>query len=60
MYHYGKQKSRNQSMNADKPMTAKVDVGMSKPKKAAQPAAGSKSKMKSPKGFQGGLMSHQV
>ena len=61
MKNYGNPKSRNKSMNANKEKPNKVDVGMNTAaKKTTKPAMSGKSAMKSPTGFQGGTVSHEV
>ena len=48
-------------MNAGKEKPNKVDVGMdTAAKKTTKPAMSKKSAMKSPTGFQGGTVSHEV
>mgnify|MGYP001250382786 CR=1 FL=1 len=60
MQHYGKPKSRNTSMNAGSgTKDSKVNVGSSTPP-TTKPAMKSGSKMKSPKGFDSGLIDGKV
>ena len=60
MQGYKNPKSRNESMNAGKEKPNKVGVGFASSKKTTTAAATGKSKMKSPVGFQGGTLPHEV